>query len=166
MFDYRAAVIKTANRVPADARLICAACGLCSKSGVVVELIQKTNFHGVPFDKENLIRDLGDVFWYLELACISLNITLSNKSDILSNVHSDHILLKLALKLIKRAGWVADHISDSVLDRKPAHDNEMKHRLDEIYSCLQYFAKFLDISVEEIQEKNIQRLKLNYPENF
>jgi hypothetical protein len=97
---------------------------------------------------------------------LSLNISLSNKRDILSNVYTDHILLKLSLKLTKRTSWVADHISDFILDRKPSHDNEMKNRLDEINSCLHYFAQFLNISVEEIQQKNIQRLKLNYPENF
>ena len=164
--NYREVVLRTANRVPYEDRLLCSAFGLCSKSGAVVELIQKASFHNVPFDKEVLIKDLGDVFWYLELACISLHIKLTDKSDILSDVYCDHILLKLSLKLIKRASWCADHISDHKLDRKPFHDTEMEKRLNEIYSCLKYFADYLDTTVESIQAKNYQKLKLNYPEGF
>jgi hypothetical protein len=164
--NYREAVIKTANRVPAEDKLLCAAFGLCSQSGSVVELLKKSSFHGMPFDRESLIRNLGDVFWYLELACISLSIDLKDKSNVMSDADSDNILLKLSLKLSKRASWCADHISDAVLDKKPFHSNEMEKRLDEILSCLQYFADALGVSVEQIQDKNIQRLRLNYPEGF
>jgi hypothetical protein len=166
MFNYRLAVIKTSNRVPQEDRLLCSAFGLCSKSGDVVETIQKTNFHNVPFDKETLIQELGDVCWYLELACLSLNIQLSEKIDVLSDTFSDNILLKLSLKLSKRASWCADHISDYTLDRKPFHEKEMEKRLSEIYSCLKHFADHLNVDLEYIQLRNIQRLKMNYPEGF
>jgi NTP pyrophosphatase (non-canonical NTP hydrolase) len=41
------------------------ALGLCGEAGEVSELVKKSLGHGVPFEKEKLKKELGDVLWYL-----------------------------------------------------------------------------------------------------
>lgn len=40
--------------------------GLAGESGEVVDLLKKHLFHGKPLDRDALIKELGDVRWYLE----------------------------------------------------------------------------------------------------
>ncbi len=45
--------------------------GLCGESGEVIDLVKKHISHGHPLDREKLIKELGDVAWYLaELATV------------------------------------------------------------------------------------------------
>ena len=42
-----------------------AAIGMCGEAGEVSELIKKYAYHGRPIDTEHLVRELGDVLWYV-----------------------------------------------------------------------------------------------------
>jgi NTP pyrophosphatase (non-canonical NTP hydrolase) len=39
--------------------------GLTGESGEVAELVKKYLFHGKPLDRDKLIKELGDVLWYV-----------------------------------------------------------------------------------------------------
>lgn len=39
--------------------------GLCGESGEVIDLVKKHLHQGHPLDKEKLIKELGDIAWYL-----------------------------------------------------------------------------------------------------
>ena len=165
--NYRDDVLRTANRIPSEEQLLCSAFGLCGESGEVADLIKKSFFHHHPFEKNNILLELGDVTWYLELACLSLNIELPKKEPTLENFKVDqNILMRLSLKLCRKAGWFADHISDHKFDGKGLDYAELTKRLEDIQSCLSYFAIALSTSLDEIKEKNIEKLKLRYPEGF
>lgn len=56
--------------------LTLAAMGLCGESGEVCEHIKKYLFHGHELKKEELIKELGDVAWYLAAAATALEIPL------------------------------------------------------------------------------------------
>ena len=55
--------------------------GLCGESGEAIDIVKKHYFHGHELDKEHLIKELGDVAWYLAEAATALDISLE---DILS----------------------------------------------------------------------------------
>ncbi|MGN1021594.1 MAG: MazG nucleotide pyrophosphohydrolase domain-containing protein [Aristaeellaceae bacterium] len=57
--------------------LVNAAMGLCGESGEVVDLVKKHLFQGHPLDREKLIKELGDVAWYLAEAATALDVPLS-----------------------------------------------------------------------------------------
>lgn len=63
------------KRVQAE-DLICGAMGLNGEAGEVVDLLKKFVFHGHKFDKEGLVKELGDVLWYVALICDSLGIPM------------------------------------------------------------------------------------------
>ena len=69
--NYREEVLKNvAGHVDTkEDQLALAALGLAGETGEVVDLLKKHLFHAKPLDRENLIKELGDVRWYFELLC-------------------------------------------------------------------------------------------------
>lgn len=53
------------------------ALGLAGEAGEVVDLIKKHLFHSRPLDKEELIKEMGDVLWYLALLAEGIGTDLS-----------------------------------------------------------------------------------------
>ncbi len=53
-----------------------AALGLCGESGEVCDHIKKYLYHGHKLNKEELIKELGDVAWYLAEAATALDVSL------------------------------------------------------------------------------------------
>lgn len=69
-FDgYQLEAHKTAGSMPPRDRVFMASMGLAGEAGEVVDELKKVHFHAKPYDREKLLRELGDVLWYLaELA--------------------------------------------------------------------------------------------------
>ena len=57
--------------------LVNAVMGLCGESGETVDLVKKHLFQGHPLDRDKLVRELGDVAWYLAEAATALDVPLS-----------------------------------------------------------------------------------------
>ena len=51
--------------------------GLCGESGEACDIVKKHLFHGHELDRDSLIKELGDVAWYLAEAATALDIELS-----------------------------------------------------------------------------------------
>lgn len=59
--------------------LMTAAAGLTSEAGEFGEVVKKIVFQGKPLDEDNIYhmeRELGDICWYLAVACCALGTTL------------------------------------------------------------------------------------------
>ena len=56
--------------------LINAVMGLCGESGEAIDIVKKHLHQGHELDKDKLIKELGDIAWYLAEACEALDITL------------------------------------------------------------------------------------------
>jgi NTP pyrophosphatase (non-canonical NTP hydrolase) len=70
--DYQALALRTAgNRTPREG-LVAAALGLNGEAGEVADLVKKVEFHGHELDEAHLKEELGDVTWYIALACDSM----------------------------------------------------------------------------------------------
>lgn len=54
------------------------ALGLCGEAGEVAELIKKHIGHGHDLDKQKLVKELGDVLWYLAAVADNNGINLSD----------------------------------------------------------------------------------------
>tara|TARA_S200002703_G_scaffold158976_1_gene170853 strand:+ start:695 stop:1105 length:411 start_codon:yes stop_codon:yes gene_type:complete len=60
-------------------RLITAALGLSAEAGEFGDLVKKCLFQGKELNKENrelMIKELGDVMWYLSQGCMALGVTI------------------------------------------------------------------------------------------
>lgn len=56
--------------------LLNGALGLTGESGEVADLIKKYLFHGHDLDKDELVKELGDVCWYVALLCHAIGVSL------------------------------------------------------------------------------------------
>lgn len=69
--------MRTAGEFSREDCLLNAALGLCGESGEVADLIKKYRFQGHELDTAKLIKELGDVQWYIALAASALGVSLS-----------------------------------------------------------------------------------------
>ena len=58
--------------------LINAVMGLCGESGEAIDIVKKHLHQGHELDKEKLIKELGDIAWYLAEAAYALDVDLSD----------------------------------------------------------------------------------------
>lgn len=75
--DYQKAAMATLN--PAlDKKdvLINSVMGLCGESGEAIDIVKKWLMQEHELDKEHLVKELGDVAWYLAEAATALDIPL------------------------------------------------------------------------------------------
>ena len=50
--------------------------GLCGESGEAIDIVKKHLHQGHPLDREKLIKELGDIAWYLAETATALDIPL------------------------------------------------------------------------------------------
>lgn len=74
--DYHRAAMRTAPELDRQQMLIDAALGLTGEAGEVADLIKKANYQGHILDKDAIMKELGDVAWYIALACQGLGVTM------------------------------------------------------------------------------------------
>ena len=77
--DYLAEVLRTyaGSNDPLD-KLTLSALGLTGEAGEVADTIKKVLYQGHELDRAHLVQELGDVLWYVMLACNAVGCTLEN----------------------------------------------------------------------------------------
>ena len=79
--NYRQEVLRNCPNFSTDSlatKLSLGGLGVSGESGEVADLIKKVLHHNVKFDdtiKTKLIKEMGDVYWYLEYLCATINVT-------------------------------------------------------------------------------------------
>lgn len=53
-----------------------AAMGITTEAGELLDALKKAIFYGKPLDVVNLKEELGDLMWYIAIACHSLSISI------------------------------------------------------------------------------------------
>ena len=79
VLDYRGEVLRNCPNFDTDTmekKLSLAGLGVAGEAGEVADLIKKVLHHEVPLDevRDKLIKEMGDVHWYLEYAAATLGI--------------------------------------------------------------------------------------------
>ena len=92
-------------------RLLHAGMGLCTEAGEFVDSLKKTIFYGKELDKVNAIEELGDICWYLGLACDELGVSLNT---VLSQ-NIAKLKLRYPEKFTEEAALVRDLNAERVL---------------------------------------------------
>lgn len=84
-------------------RLVHSMIGLATEAGEIQDMMKKHLFYGKEIDRVNLVEELGDIMWYVGLACSELGVTL------------DEVMAKNNAKLAARYGDV--FTEDAALNR-------------------------------------------------
>jgi NTP pyrophosphatase (non-canonical NTP hydrolase) len=76
--EYQAEAERTGSAVPEfNGRLALGGLGLTGEAGEVADLIKKHLFHGRALDRAQLVKELGDVLWYVAFTATTLGVPLS-----------------------------------------------------------------------------------------
>ena len=75
-------------------RLVHAMIGMCTEAGEFQDMMKKHLMYGKEIDRTNLVEELGDLMWYVGLACSELGVSL------------DEVMAKNNAKLAARYGDV------------------------------------------------------------
>ena len=77
--EYQDLAMRTLNtRLTKRDVLINSVMGLCGEAGEAIDIVKKWFAHGHELDKEKLIKELGDVAWYLAEAATALDVKLED----------------------------------------------------------------------------------------
>lgn len=75
--EYQKLAMTTLNpELPKKNVLINGVMGLCGESGEAIDIVKKHLAQGHDLDREGLIKELGDVAWYLAETAYALDVTL------------------------------------------------------------------------------------------
>lgn len=75
--EYQKLAMRTLNKALTPKEiLINGVMGLCGESGEAIDIVKKHISHNHPLDKEHLIKELGDIAWYLAEVATVLNVSL------------------------------------------------------------------------------------------
>lgn len=64
------------HTVPAPGELLNGALGITGEAGEVADLIKKHVFHGHDLNRDEIVKELGDVCWYVALLATSIGVGL------------------------------------------------------------------------------------------
>ena len=75
--EYQKAAMKTCNpALNREELLLNSLMGLCGEAGEAMDLLKKHRFHGHELNRDALVKELGDVAWYLAEAATALDMDL------------------------------------------------------------------------------------------
>ena len=89
----------TSRYTPEIVRLLHSASGLATEAGEFIDPIKKHLYYGKPLDKTNLIEELGDLLWYITVACDVLDTSLSE----IMQINNDKLALRYKGKFTQEA---------------------------------------------------------------
>lgn len=78
--EYQKRAMRTAT--PESRVLSNVGLGLAGEAGECADIIKKVLHHGTELDKVHLIKELGDVLWYVSLGCEMLEVSLDDVMQI------------------------------------------------------------------------------------
>jgi NTP pyrophosphatase (non-canonical NTP hydrolase) len=79
--EYQIEASRTFSCIASTENLHVAALGLCGESGEVADMVKKHVAQGHELDRDKLIKELGDVLWYIALASSCIGVDLDDVAE-------------------------------------------------------------------------------------
>lgn len=144
--------------------------GLIGESGEIVDIVKYMFQSGEnpPFPKDKFIKEMGDVLWYcaetvsgmeLELEEVTLRTGSYDKYSLFAAWNCADIELTAAML---SANAVEAYVSRFV------EGNAMRcaYRVRDIYKGLLHLCDLVGVTIDEVADTNIEKLKKRYPDGF
>ena len=81
--EYQKLAVRTANKNLNFAEQLQDGClGLTGEAGEAADMVKKALYHGAPLDIEKLVKELGDVMWYIAFLSDALGCPLEEVMSI------------------------------------------------------------------------------------
>lgn len=140
------------------------ALGLVGETGEVVDLIKKHIGHSHPLDRAKLVKELGDVEWYMEAIRQACKLTRDNgiPAYVVLSKFPEVDECREALYLATEVGKLVFYFAEPL---KP-YPQTLEKRLYGIDANLASVYHRFGITREEALEANIAKLTERYPNGF
>lgn len=175
--EYVQSAERTANRGPEDTferRMTMCALGLVGEGGETPDEMKKALFHGHAFDRGAMLKELGDVLWYVAIAASTAGIDLSQlwNAPPQQDAVDEAFVAKAA---VNPALVLAFNAADAALALVGFKDYtslpegvraEIANKLHPVLLMVGLLAKMLGSSLEAVAEANIAKLRERYPDGF
>jgi NTP pyrophosphatase (non-canonical NTP hydrolase) len=76
-YEYQRDALRTAKRVDQNFDLLHAALGVTGEAGEFADAIKKSAIYNKTLDHGNALEELGDLLWYVALACEALGVDMA-----------------------------------------------------------------------------------------
>lgn len=152
-------------------QLMHAAMGMVTEAGEFIEAL----YDPEKIDVTNLIEETGDVLWYVALACRALGTSFEElgrrlaiedtidpfKGDAPFTVH-----MRAGLGFVTTAAEFIDVLKKLTIYSKPINTEKLIDLLSRVMWCALVVCVELDVSIEHVMDRNIEKLRKRYPEKF
>lgn len=146
------------------------ALGLAGEVGEVVDLLKKAWGHGHPLDVEKLKKELGDAMWYIIALALQFGLTAAAVTPrrLIDDIGTDYrghrplflttLVGRVNTRLIRR--WFGNDSDGPTFERRLARD------LMQVFDQLEQLGLEHDITLGQILQANVDKLRLRYPDGF
>tara|TARA_Y100000034_G_scaffold136841_1_gene216282 strand:+ start:6493 stop:6996 length:504 start_codon:yes stop_codon:yes gene_type:complete len=125
--------------------------------GLIEELMEFEEKMSEDSGKEDLIKEAGDVLWYMNAACFELKHEIS-EIDTISQCRVEFDEINVSKEIMTLAGKTKKFIRD---DEGKIENEKLKSLLGSFVNILNHIrvaADLYDFTIEEVMEKNIDKL--------
>lgn len=105
-------------------------------------------------DKDNIIEEMGDFLWYLSLLCDEFDII----EDVEYNKNNISVLDVDFLVLFLEVSKISELVKKNEINEKEIHINDLFSSVSIIYQSMKKICDELEIDIELIYKKNIEKL--------
>ena len=121
--------------------------GVFTECAEIIDALKKRDAYGKTLDIVNIIEEIGDLCWYVTNWCTFENQTFKARGSV----------------------WVIEKTEqdvDFLIDRIIVESKEDVVDFDDIVDRIYDLCKVFYVELEHCLEKNIEKLKIRYPEKF
>lgn len=156
--QYQQEAFKTAIYPNQGKNLVYATLGLLEESGEVAEKVGT----GRQINNEEVIKELGDVLWYLACCCTEMQVDLKLIYQKSLNKDAPKSVKSLIATLFQATSKVAGKVKKTIRDDKgilqEAKKLEIIEHLASSMICLSILSETINSSLEEVASKNLEKL--------
>lgn len=127
--------------------------GLAGEIGEVVEV-------SIIYDQSKLIKELGDILWYITFGCIVLDINILDLLKFNKNPYNGSISIN---QLIINIGKVCEIIKKHLYHNKDLDKNKLILQLSQVTYSLIDTCIYYNIHIDEVKQQNFDKLSARYP---
>lgn len=171
LVEYQQLALRTAAPHPdKNTALTTWALGLCGESGKVADLVKKHVGHGHPLDKQKLLKELGDVAWYVVVMANEIDFEVERVEAaalFLGEWKSEQRLNDLAfnsLSLVRCASTIGTWITSG--ERGKRFVAAVAVDLADLLRRISVIATAIDSSLDEVLALNVAKPEERYPDGF
>jgi NTP pyrophosphatase (non-canonical NTP hydrolase) len=166
--EYQALALRTCPEgLDLRERMLMTTLGIGSEAGEVIADADAYAY-GLPLNRDNVIKELGDICWYIAVMLDTITRTMSD-IDVMRKwevERRDEAFIARALQIGKHAGSIVEYVKQGFYHGHDLDNPALALKLAQLYGSVQDCANQLGASIGYVLERNIEKLRKRYPEGF